>query len=473
MAKRVDFSARSVITADPNISIQELGIPLKIAKNITKPVVVNAANRLFLSKLILNGPDEWPGANKLTRLVGGAKISLKYTDRRAVVQQLMDGDIVHRHMMDGDSILFNRQPTLHRMSMMCHKARIMMRGDTFRMNVADTKPYNADFDGDEMNLHMPQDLEAEVELTNLAAVPYQMISPADNSPIIGIYQDSMLGCYQFTRPGISFDKMHAMDLMMYNPRANIMRLDAISGDRVSNIELLSQIIPYMSLTAKNKKYDADKDAAANANSVIRIRGSEYLGGQIDSGITRKLILRICNEFGNMRAADFIDDLQNLVSEYMKQASFSVGVSDLIIPATVQTQIVDIIAEKKAQVKTLLDNLQNGLFENCTGLSNQDEFENQVRNIMSTPTIDSRPWPRLGQKGRISISSKWWHVSDSKRWTVNAFRSALSTAHSRISLNMTILLRRADLWAIHLLTDLRHPNCSSMQWVAVWVLSTRR
>ena len=141
MAKRVDFSARSVITADPNISIRELGIPMKIAKNITKPVVVNAVNRAFLMKLVQNGPDVHPGAKILERK-NGDSITLRYIDRKSII--LEDGDIVHRHMMDGDAILFNRQPTLHRMSMMCHIARIMKRGDTFRMNVADTKPYNAD-----------------------------------------------------------------------------------------------------------------------------------------------------------------------------------------------------------------------------------------------------------------------------------------------------------------------------------------
>ena len=142
MAKRVDFSARSVITADPNISIRELGIPMKVAKNITKPVTVNSINKNFLTKLVQNGPEKWPGAKMLEKN-NGEVITLRYfTDRNSIV--LEDGDIVHRHMMDGDAVLFNRQPTLHRMSMMCHIARIMTRGDTFRMNVADTKPYNAD-----------------------------------------------------------------------------------------------------------------------------------------------------------------------------------------------------------------------------------------------------------------------------------------------------------------------------------------
>ena len=134
MAKRVDFSARSVITADPNLSIRELGIPMKIAKNITKPVVVNKINKSFLKQLVLNGPDIHPGAKILERK-NGESITLRYVDRASIV--LEEGDMVHRHMMNGDPILFNRQPTLHRMSMMCHIARIMTRGDTFRMNVAD------------------------------------------------------------------------------------------------------------------------------------------------------------------------------------------------------------------------------------------------------------------------------------------------------------------------------------------------
>jgi DNA-directed RNA polymerase II subunit RPB1 len=141
MGKRVDFSARSVITGDPNLSIKQLGVPLKIAKNITKPVTVNDRNRDFLMKLIENGPDEYPGA-KILEKRNGSHISLRNIDRSTV--RLENGDIVHRHMMDGDAVLFNRQPSLHRMSMMCHIVKVMKVGDTFRMNVGDTKPYNAD-----------------------------------------------------------------------------------------------------------------------------------------------------------------------------------------------------------------------------------------------------------------------------------------------------------------------------------------
>jgi DNA-directed RNA polymerase II subunit RPB1 len=144
MGKRVDFSARSVITGDPNLSIRQLGVPKRVAMNLTKPIVVNDMNRDFLLKLIQNGPDVHPGAKTLQRKNEGSMISLRNVDRLSL--RLENGDIVHRHMMDGDAVLFNRQPSLHRMSMMCHIVKVMEKGDTFRMNVCNTKPYNADFD---------------------------------------------------------------------------------------------------------------------------------------------------------------------------------------------------------------------------------------------------------------------------------------------------------------------------------------
>jgi DNA-directed RNA polymerase II subunit RPB1 len=383
MAKRVDFSARSVITADPNISIRELGIPMKIAKNITKPVVVNRVNKAFLTKLVQNGPDVWPGAKILER-TNGQSITLRYLDRKSII--LEDGDIVHRHMMDGDAILFNRQPTLHRMSMMCHIAKIMKRGDTFRMNVADTKPYNADFDGDEMNLHMPQDPESESELKNLAAVPYQIISPANNSAIIGIYQDSMLGSYRFTRENIDFTQKDAMNLLMMFNRINPSQLKKKANERVSNFEILSQIMPPLSLKVKNKQYDGDKEKSDTSNNVIEIIDGKYIRGQMDKGIlgsgTKGLIHRVCNDFGNMASAQFIDDLQNIITEYMKQSAFSVGISDLITDSKTNDKIVSIITEKKTDVKNLIDQVKIGVFENNSGKTNEEEFETKINNILS-------------------------------------------------------------------------------------------
>jgi len=266
MGKRVDFSARSVITGDPNLSIRQLGVPRKIAMNITKPVTVNDRNRDFLMKLVQNGPEMYPGA-KILEKKNGENISLRYVDRASI--RLENGDVVHRHMMDGDAVLFNRQPSLHRMSMMCHIVKVMKVGDTFRMNVADTKPYNADFDGDEMNMHMPQNVLAETELRHLAAIPYQMISPSANAPIIGIYQDSLLGSYRFSRQNINFTPRDAMNLLMMFPRVNV---DALreKGNKISNFDVLSQILPPLTMQYKTKMFEDDEDYKLS-NHVLEIR----------------------------------------------------------------------------------------------------------------------------------------------------------------------------------------------------------
>ena len=392
MAKRVDFSARSVITADPNISIRELGIPIKIAKNITKPVYVNKINKAFLTKLVQNGPELWPGAKMLEKHNGEVITLRYYLDRNSLI--LEEGDIVHRHMMDGDAILFNRQPTLHRMSMMCHIAKIMHQGDTFRMNVADTKPYNADFDGDEMNLHMPQDAESESELKNLAAVPYQIISPANNASIIGIYQDSMLGCYQFTRENIRFSPRDAMNLLMMFPEINVneLLLNIQQEGGITNFNILTQIMPPLSLKYKTKAFKDDKDTMQDSNAVIEIKHGKYIRGQIDKSVmgagTKGLLQRVCNDFGNMASSKFIDDLQNIVTEYMKSSAFSVGISDLISDEKTNNEIIQVITQKKTDVKNLIDKVQIGIFENNTGKTNDQEFETQVNSILNQATSEA-------------------------------------------------------------------------------------
>lgn len=139
MGKRVDFSARSVITPDPSISIDELGVPVKIAMNLTFPEVVNEFNRDRLMQYVLNGPDKYPGAKFIRK--GGFTKSLKNIDRSNIV--LEDGMIVDRHMINGDPVLFNRQPSLHRLSMLCHKVKVMPY-NTFRLNVCVCAGYNAD-----------------------------------------------------------------------------------------------------------------------------------------------------------------------------------------------------------------------------------------------------------------------------------------------------------------------------------------
>lgn len=397
MGKRVDFSARSVITGDPNLSIQQLGVPRKIAMNITKPVVVNDRNRDFLMMLVQNGPEVYPGAKILERRGGGENISLRYVDRDTI--RLENGDVVHRHMMDGDAVLFNRQPSLHRMSMMCHIVKVMEKGDTFRMNVGCTKPYNADFDGDEMNMHLPQNVLAETELRHLAAIPYQMISPSANAPIIGIYQDSLLGSYRFSRPEINFTQREAMNLLMMFPRVNPTTL-LKAGDKISNFDILSQILPPLTLKYKTKLFKDSEDAAIS-NNVLEIRNGQYLRGQMEKSVlastSKGIIHRVFNDYGNFAAANFIDDLQNIITEYMKSSSFSVGISDLIANKKTQDSIIQVITVQKQEVQTLIEKVHLGTFENNTAATNNAEFEQSVNNILNKATEQS------GKKARDSLS----------------------------------------------------------------------
>jgi len=397
MGKRVDYSARSVIGPDPNISIKELGVPLKIAMNITFPAKVYSRNIRFLTQLMLNGPEKHPGANILEK-ASGENISLKYVDRNSV--KLEAGDILHRHLLDGDPILFNRQPTLHRMSMMCHIVKIMKKGKTFRMNVAVTKPYNADFDGDEMNLHGPQDEESQSELLNLAAIPHQIISPANNSPIIGIFQDSLLGCNRFTRENIDFDSRTAMNLLMLFNKTDVSMFKD-KKKRYTSFEIISQILPPMSCRFTNNQFD--EEDYNTSNNVIEIVNGKYIRGQMEKsvlgGTSKGLIHTIFNDYSEKMACEFIDNIQDIVTEYMKISSYSVGITDLISDSDTNNKIAEVVSKKKKDVYDLIHQMHLGIFQNNSGKPNNIEFETKINSILNAAQGDA------GKIGRKSLSTE--------------------------------------------------------------------
>lgn len=255
------------------------------------------------------------------------------------------------------------------------------------------------FDGDEMNMHCPQNILAETELRHLAAIPYQMISPSANAPIIGIYQDSLLGSYRFTRPGITFSPRDAMNLLMMFPRVDVKALRS-KGDKITNFEILTQILAPLTMKYKTKLFD-DAEDYKNSNNVLEIHNGTYIRGQIEKSVlastTKGIIHRICNDYGHMAASNFIDDLQNVVTEYMKSSSFSVGISDLIANAQTQESIINIITEQKQKVHSLIEKVHLGVFENNTATSNMAEFENNVNNILNDATNQA------GKIGRKSLS----------------------------------------------------------------------
>jgi DNA-directed RNA polymerase beta' subunit len=246
---------------------------------------------------------------------------------------------------------------------------------------------------------MPQDDESEIELRHLAAVPYQLISPANNNSIIGVFQDSLIGSYLFTRENIKFTPREAMNLLAAYPRVNETAFK--SGEDISNFDVLSQILPPLTLKYKKKAFGEKnpKEDYATSNNVVEIRNGRMMRGQIDKSVLGGggvgLIQRVCNDFGNMAAADFIDGLQNIITEYMKSHAYSVGISDLIANKATNTQIADVITKKKTEVKNLIDQVHLGIFENKTGKSNEAEFEAKVSNILNSATNDA---------GKIGINS---------------------------------------------------------------------
>ena len=245
---------------------------------------------------------------------------------------------------------------------------------------------------------MPQEVESESELLNLAAVPWQIISPANNQSIVGIFQDSLLGAYRFTRENINFTPRQAMNVLMAFDKVDISKLT--KKKELSNFNILSQILPPLTLKYKTKRF-GEKDEYKTSNSVLEIVNGEYIRGQLEKGVlggtSSGLIHRICNDFGNEESLNFIDNLQNIVTEYMKSSAYSVGISDLIADAATNEAIGNVITKKKMEVKSLIDQTHLGIFENKTGKTDEEEFETQVNNILSRAVNDA------GKIGRESLS----------------------------------------------------------------------
>ena len=185
-----------------------------------------------------------------------------------------------------------------------------------------------------MNMHMPQSMTAETELMMLPAVTQQLISPSKNSPIIGIFQDSLLGCFRFTRDTVKMTKKDAMNLLMMCKKVDLSRLrNAKTNNQYSSFDVLSHIFPPLTMKQKTKLFDSSKDDEYNKNRSILIRNGEYVKGQLEKSVIASasmgILHRITNDFNNETCVQFIDDLQNIITEYMRTSSFSVGISDLI------------------------------------------------------------------------------------------------------------------------------------------------
>jgi len=298
MGKRVDFSGRTVVDVDPNISIDEYGVPEKIAMNLTIPETVTKYNKTRLYKYVRNGPHVHPGARQIIKMnydengiAHQENIFLQHIDRESII--LEEGDVVDRHLIDGDIGLFNRQPTLHRMNMMAHKVKVMT-GKTFRLNVYATPAYNADFDGDEMNTHIPQNIETSNELFELAAVPTQIIKPATSTPIIEVKEDTLTAAYLITLPHIRISKREFSNLLMTNHHFTGIFPKPQEDGYWRGQDLFSLFLPDISFKKNNNNYDHNP---IPDNTVI-VENGVFKQGILDKTIIgHTLIQMIYDSFG--------------------------------------------------------------------------------------------------------------------------------------------------------------------------------
>ncbi len=362
--KRVDFSARTVISPDPNISINEVGVPEEIAKEMTIPEKVRDDNLKRIKSLVKRGPENHPGANYLVRPNGGKK---KITDDncKQIAEELETGFIVERHLTNGDIALFNRQPSLHRMSLMAHRIRVMP-WKTFRLNLCVCDPYNADFDGDEMNLHIPQTSEARAEAEELMLVQENIRSPRFGGPIIGCTQDHISGLYLLTGDEVEFKRKEAQELLTQAGVEDV----SVDSETVSGKELFSFLLP--DITAVFKSETGEK---------VIIEKGELKKGRIDEvavgSFAGKVTEKIERLHGSERAKDFLDNASRLSLEYLNKRGFTIGISDVDISEESREKIEKLIQDAEKDAKKLIEDFEDGKITQIPGQSREESLESHI------------------------------------------------------------------------------------------------
>lgn len=388
MGKRVDFSARTVITGDPNLSLDEVGVPRSIARTLTYPETVTPYNIQKLHQLVKNGPNEHPGAKYVIR-ESGERIDLRHHKRAGEIS-LQYGWKVERHIIDGDFIIFNRQPSLHKESMMGHRVRVMPYS-TFRLNLSVTSPYNADFDGDEMNLHVPQSEETRAEINQLCMVPLNIVSPQRNGPLMGIVQDTLCGIYKLCRRDVFLSKEQVMNILLWIPDWDgILPQPAILKPRPkwTGKQIISLVIPSgLNLTR----------AGGEGFSPLNDDGLLVSGGKLMYGLLSKksvgatssgIIHIIFNEKGPEVAMKFFNGAQTVVNYWLLHNGFSIGIGDTIPDRGTIKQIEDAVNKQKEDVAVITQSATANELEPLPGMNVRETFESKVSKALNKARDDA-------------------------------------------------------------------------------------
>ncbi len=390
--KRVNFSARTVITPDPYLSINQVGVPEMAARELTIPVRVNIHNLQFMKWLMKENFEPTdaeryiPGINYMVR-PDGRRVKLSEENWEFNQERLEPGYVVERHLMDGDIVLFNRQPSLHRMSMMAHEVRIM-KGKTFRINLCVCPPYNADFDGDEMNLHVVQSEEARAEARILMRVQEHIRSPRFGGAVIGAIHDHITGMFLLTHGDANYDHDQTVRILSRIDFQGALPKPAwpktADGPRWSGRQIFSVLLPDdMNLKFNASVYFADRSEKENAelDTIVEIKNGEMLRGPVDgrsiSAFKGIILEEISRLKGPTAARKFIDRVTRLAVGALMETGCTTGIDDEDIPAEASRQISDAMEEAMTGVDKLATAYNKGKLERRPGRSLEETLEVEV------------------------------------------------------------------------------------------------
>ncbi|KAH5525846.1 DNA-directed RNA polymerase subunit [Parastagonospora nodorum] len=421
--KRVDFSGRTVIGPDPNLSIDEVAVPQRVAKILTYPEKVTRYNIKKLQKLVLNGANKYPGANYILKDLGPdqdpRKVSLialsrhdKKGDRlQGPAAALRFGDVVERHLEDGDIVLFNRQPSLHKLSILSHRAKIRP-WRTFRLNECVCNPYNADFDGDEMNLHVPQTEEARTEATELMGVKYNLATPKNGTPIIAAIQDFITAAFILSNKSNFYDRRTFCQIVNYMftgegaydpdtgkylpieiPPPVIWKPQALwTGKQVFNLLMRpnKQSRVLVNLEAGCKQYKPVQGRAPDLDendAYLIIRNSEVMCGVMDKstvgdGKKESVFYVMMRDFGPEHAVQGMNRLARLSARWLTNNGFSLGISDVTPGEVLNQKKQALVEEAYAKCDKLIKDFKEGKLQRAAGCDEEQTMEVQIGGILS-------------------------------------------------------------------------------------------
>lgn len=359
--KRVNFSARTVISPDPTLGINELGVPQEIARELTVPVSVTQWNLESVKGMIKEKAD---AINYVIRPDGKRK-KITVANIEEVLTELTPGYTMERQLMDGDVVIFNRQPSLHRVSMLCHDVRVLP-GKTFRFNVANCNPYNADFDGDEMNIHVPQTEEAQAEAELLMKVQDNILSPRNGNPLITPDLDQITGLYLLSLDDFVVTKKEACNLL------NAARVySEVSKSIVNGKEIYSSILP--------EKFDCEIES--KGGNKVRIKNGKLQDGFLDAHANRVIVRKIFDEFGSDEARKYIDKATMLSVELAYRYGFSLSLRDYYLPESAIGEITKLYEEGRVKLNELVKKYKMKKLERLPGKTLKETLEEQVMNIV--------------------------------------------------------------------------------------------